>query len=228
MMRKPKNGLFITGTDTEVGKTYVTSLIAKALCDAGVKVGVYKPVASGCSLRNEELISEDAERLWVAAGKPKTLGDVTPQRFAAPLAPNVAAKKEGKRVDAELLRRGLEVWKASDFVLVEGVGGLMSPISDDDLVKDVAVDFGFPLVVVVPNVLGCINQTLLTLTAARDHGLMVAGIVLNDMKPSAADESCDTNRSEIERLADVPVLADVHFGATEIEIAAFGRALNGV
>ena len=145
MVREAINGLFITGTDTEVGKTFVTSLIARASREKGANVGVYKPVASGCMLRGDDLFSEDAEQLWIAAGRPKTLGDVTPQRFAAPLAPNIAAKAEGKRIDAELLRSGLEAWRDSDVVLVEGVGGLMSPISDDDLVRDLAVDFGFPL-----------------------------------------------------------------------------------
>ena len=138
-----------------------------------------------------------------------------------PLAPNIEARVEGKRIDAELLRSGLDAWKDSDVVLVEGVGGLMSPISDDDLVRDLAVDFGFPLLVVVPNVLGCINQTLLTLLAAQQSGLSVAGIVLNDVK-LRADESCATNRDEIERLTDVPVLAGLCFGAKEIEVSALG------
>lgn len=212
MTENINKGLFVTGTGTEVGKTYVTSLIAKGLYEAGVRVGVYKPVASGCIWRGDKLFSEDAEKLWLAAGKPKTLDQVTPQRFAAALAPNVAAREEGKEVDADLLRRGLSSWSDSDFVLVEGVGGLLSPISEDELVAVLAVDIDLPLLVVVDNRLGCINQTLLTLNAAEKYGLDVSGIVLNDVTHSA-DESATSNRSEIERLTDVPVLDHVKYGA---------------
>lgn len=220
MLKKTENGLFIVGTDTEVGKTFVTCLLARSLSRQGVRIGVYKPVASGCVRRGESLISEDGERLWAAANHPRTLTDVVPQQFAAPLAPNVAAKQEGKAVDSELLRRGLTVWADSDFMLVEGIGGLFSPISDRDLVSDLAIDFGYPLLVVVPNVLGCINQTLLTIRAAETSGLRVKGIVLNNVNPDF-DESCDTNRAEIMRQTDVPILAHVEFGANDLPIGSF-------
>src|SRR3954470_17219120 len=138
-------GLFISGTGTGVGKTYVAALIARALRESGLRVGVYKPVASGCELRNGELVSPDAISLWTAAGQPRTLEEVCPQRFAAPLAPHLAARAEGRRVDANLLRAGIEPWReASDIVLVEGAGGLMSPIGDDDYNADLADVFGYP------------------------------------------------------------------------------------
>src|SRR3954465_15499285 len=133
-------GLFITGTSTGVGKTYVGALVARALRDAGKRVGVYKPVASGCEMRGGELVSPDAVALWEAAGRPGTLGHVCPQCFAAPLAPHLAARAEGRRVNSELLRNRIEFWRTtSDVVLVEGAGGLMSPISDQDYNANLAV-----------------------------------------------------------------------------------------
>jgi len=214
-MKNPEKGLFIAGTDTDVGKTYVASLLAKSLLSKGTRVGVYKPIASGCFNDNGHLRSEDAWQLWHAAGRPKTLHDVTPQCFAAALAPNLAARKENKSVDRKLLRSGIEVWSDREVVLVEGVGGLMSPISDEDLVADVAVDFGYPIIVVVPNVLGAINQTLQILVVAQKYNLDVAGIVINDVCETN-DESAESNRAEIERLVTVPILAQVAFGATQI------------
>jgi dethiobiotin synthetase len=160
-------GLFITGTDTEVGKTYVAALIARAMAAAGRKVGVYKPAASGCRREADDLVADDAVAIWEAAGRPGELERVCPQRFEAALAPHLAAEAEGRQVDADLLRTGIEYWQQqSDIILVEGVGGLMSPISKDDYVADLADEFGFPLVVVSPNKLGTINATLQTLIAA--------------------------------------------------------------
>jgi dethiobiotin synthetase len=167
MADSPIPGLFITGTDTGVGKTHVACRIAGWLARAGYRVGVYKPAASGCTVQDGHLVADDAVQLWQAAGRPGDLDQVCPQRFLAPLAPPLAARAEGRRVDADLLRSGLEVWKrCSDIVLVEGAGGLMSPLGDEDYVADLAFDCGFPLIVVAPNVLGVINQTLQTLITA--------------------------------------------------------------
>ena len=201
-------GLFITGTNTEVGKTYVAACIARQLVAEGKRVGVYKPVASGCRNVDGKLVSDDAKMLWEAAGKPRSLAEVSPQLFEAPLAPHRAAEVEGKTVDCELLRDGLKCWlRGFDIVLVEGVGGLMSPISADDYNAGLAAEFGFPLLVVSPNELGTINQTLQTLITAATYaeGLPVAGIVLNDVQ-SNADASIATNREEIETRAIAPLL----------------------
>jgi len=203
-------GLFITGTDTNVGKTYVTALIARQLVAAGKRVGVYKPAASGCA--GDE--TDDPFVLWDAAGRPATIAAVCPQRFAAPLAPHLAARAEGKEVDVALLRTGIDFWRScSDIILVEGIGGLMSPVSDDEYVADLARDFGFPLIVIAPNTLGVINQTLQTLITAatfRD-GLTVAGIVLND-RPSSRNESdmsTQSNAAELAARCVPPILATV-------------------
>jgi dethiobiotin synthetase len=210
-------GLFITGTGTGVGKTYVAALIATELRRQGKRVGVYKPAASGCDRRNGELVSADAVAMWDAAGRPGTLAAVCPQLFEAPLAPHLAARAEGKRIDQQLLRSGIEVWgQTSDIVLVEGAGGLMSPISDEDYNADLAAEFGLPLVVVAANVLGTINATLQTLITASTYcdGLPVAGVVLNSPQRVVGDPSRDSNRDELERRCVPTVLAEVEFGGT--------------
>lgn len=208
-------GLFITGTDTSVGKTYVAALIARSLAAAGRRVGVYKPVASGCHIELSRIDSPDAVALWEAAGRPGELAHVCPQQFAAPLAPHLAARAEGRTVDPQLLRSGLDYWrKRSDFVLVEGAGGLLSPVSDDEYNADLAAEFGYPLVVVSANVLGTINATLQTLVAARTFhaGLAVAGVVLNNPVLRPNDPSTASNRDELARRCDAPLLAEVHYG----------------
>ena len=220
MSRKPVRGLFITGTDTEIGKTYVSVLMARSLAAAGRRVGVYKPAASGCSRQGDRLVSDDALALWLAAGSPGTLAEVCPQVFAAPLAPHLAAAAEGRQLDAALLRSGVDVWlDRSEIVLVEGAGGLMSPLGEDEFVADLAYDLGFPLVVVARNALGTINHVLQTLIAAatfRD-GLNVAGIVLNETGPRGADSSLLHNAAEIRRLAVPPLLAETGYQASAFD-----------
>ena len=201
--------MFITGTDTEVGKTYVAALIVKQLVAAGHRVGAYKPVASDCIADGRQLVSEDAVALWEAAGRPLSLDAVCPRRFQAPLAPHLAARSEGRELDAEALRRGIEPWADEcDVIIVEGAGGLMSPISDDEYFADLAYDFGYPSVVVAPNVIGAINQSLSALIAATCFrgGLPLAGIVLNDSRSFDDDPSIESNREEIASRALAPVL----------------------
>lgn len=205
-------GLFITGTDTGVGKTYVTAAIAGQLVAAGNCVGVYKPAASGCGFDE----TDDPQVLWDAAGRPGEFDQVCPQQFAAPLAPHLAARAEGREVDADLLRSGLDYWRArSDIVLVEGIGGLMSPVTDDEYVADLAHDFGFPLIVVAPNALGVINQTLQTLITAatfRD-GLHIGGVILNGLNPNdtGQDASLSSNGQELANRCRVPLLAQLEW-----------------
>jgi dethiobiotin synthetase len=230
MSGQQTRGLFVAGTDTEVGKTYVASCIAAALHRQGHRVGVYKPAASGCRVGDGQRFSDDAVALWEAAGRPRSLADVCPQQFLAPLAPPQAAREEGREVDGALLRSGLSKWlRDFDIVLVEGVGGLMSPISEEDYVADLAAEFGFPLIVVAPNVLGVINQTLQTLITAatfRD-GLEIAGVVLNHVRPpSENDPSIASNRGLLEQRCVPPILAELGWEADRFDVAVdwFGLA----
>src|SRR5690349_17439648 len=193
-------GLFITGTDSGVGKTYVAARIAAALAAPGPRVGVYKPAASGCQTVGGELVSEDAVSLWNGAGRPGELARVCPQRFAAPLAQHLAAREAGAEISPELLRGGLDYWRErSDVLVVEGAGGLMSPMSTDNYVADLAADFGFPLIVVADNSLGTIHRTLSTLVVAATcgNGLDVAGVILNEPHPERRDPSAALNLAEL-------------------------------
>jgi dethiobiotin synthetase len=174
-------------------------------------VGVYKPAATGGdpALPHEQ----DAWRLWDAAGRPGAIADVCPQVFAPPLAPYLAARAEGAEIDQRLLIDGIGVWSDYDLVLVEGLGGLMSPVTANLYVADLAAEFRLPLVVVARNQLGVINQTLQTLIAAETfrEPLKVAGIVLNDAAASASDPSVPSNAAELRRHCHCPLLAEVRW-----------------
>ena len=225
---RPAHGLFITGTNTEVGKTYVASQIAAALRKQGIRVGVYKPVASGCRIVDGKLTSDDAVELWTAAGKPLDLDAVCPQRFAKPIAPHLAAKAEGREADFDQMLCGLERWANFDLVIVEGAGGLMSPVADDWYSADLALECSYPVVVVAANRLGVINETLQTLITAstfRD-GLDVRGVVLNGVTQGedggAEDESLESNWTELQSRSVPPCLCRVthscrnHFTSSSI------------
>lgn len=218
-MDRKTPGLFVTGTNTEVGKTYVSAVIVRPLVTMGYAVGVYKPIATGCRRENGELISDDAVELWQAAGCPGSLNNVCPQRFEAPLAPHLAAQRMGRDINGELLRSGLRVWQeASEIVLVEGAGGLMSPVAKNEYVIDLAEEFGYPLVIVAPNSLGVINQVLQTIFTARFRsGLTVAAVVLNDLRPQPADLSQDSNYAELQARCGVRIVAQLRYAGTEIE-----------
>jgi dethiobiotin synthetase len=181
-------GLFVTGTDTGVGKTAASVAIVKALLAAGRRVGAYKPVASG--IPAADAIGGDPMRLWDAAGRPFSPDAVCPQVFGAAMAPPHAAALEGRRVDERLLRDGLACWSTtSDIVVVESAGGLFSPLGDNTLGVDLARDLGLPLVVVDSSRLGAIGRTLATVRAARADGVTIAACILSEVSPPAADGS---------------------------------------
>lgn len=180
-------GLFVAGTDTGVGKTAVAVAIVKSLLqgrslDGKLRVGVYKPVASG--VHPSTVDASDAGQLWEAAGRPLSLAAVCPQQFLAPISPPASARAEGRCVDEQRLRDGFAVWqRASDIVIVEGAGGLFSPLTDTLLNADLARDLNLPLVVVDTPRLGAIGRTLAVVEAAAARGLQVAAVVLSQVEP---------------------------------------------
>jgi dethiobiotin synthetase len=202
-------GLFITGTDTGVGKTYVAVRAIAALRARGVRVGAYKPAASGSVPDPEGPVWDDLLCLRAALGNDVAVERICPQQFHAPLAPPVAARQEGREVDATLLRTGLDWWRErADFVVVEGAGGLLSPLTATESVADIAIAFGFPLVIVARRTLGTINHTLLTVEAARARNLDVAGIVINEPDPRLpGDASVESNPRELAERCRAPILA---------------------
>ncbi len=209
-------GLFVTGTDTEVGKTLVAGAIARHLRKRGRRVAVFKPAASGCRRDRGQLVSSDAEFLAACADSGDPLSDIAPLRFAAPLAPNVAAQREGTPIDLEVMFDAYRrVTAEADLVIVEGVGGLLCPLSDELWVVHLARLMHLPLVIVSRAGLGTINHTLLTLHAARSAGLYVAGVVVNRYPPDLLvdlQQGCVSGWAE-----DLSILTNPH------QIAARGR-----
>ena len=176
-------GIFVTGTDTEVGKTHFACRYIRGLVKQGVDVGVYKPVASG--FKREEHQS-DASRLHRSLGdwgSKYRLEEINPQYFLAPLAPPLAAQAEERIIDESLLEQGASrLLEKCDFLVVEGAGGLFSPMTWALTNADLALRLGFDLVIVTENRLGCIHQILSTVKAAQSVGLTIRSVVLNQIR----------------------------------------------
>lgn len=207
-------GLFVTGTDTGVGKTVVTCALAAALREQGARrVGVMKPLSTGCRRDREGLVSEDAEALAFFADARHPLDVINPVRFQPPLAPAVAAEATGQSIDFREIWRNLAVIDAeSDVMLVEGVGGAMVPIDPDRprvTVLDLAAAVGYPVLVVARAGLGTLSHTALTVRALQSAGLRVTLIAMNGYEPDvarASDPSMASNRVWLEKLTGVKVL----------------------
>jgi dethiobiotin synthetase len=203
-------GLFVTATDTGVGKTVIASAIANWFHRRGQRVGVCKIAATGCERRGDNLVSEDAESLARAVGWRYSLETICPIRYAEPLAPAVAAERSGIPLDWSLLQSSLDTLASqSDLLIVEGVGGVMVPMDDRHMVLDVARCLRLPTVVVARAGLGTINHTLLTVSALRDAGVPVTGVVLNQYPMEHADAAEQTNPVAIEKWGRVDVLCRV-------------------
>ncbi|MEA3405416.1 MAG: dethiobiotin synthase [Pseudomonadota bacterium] len=176
-------GFFITGTDTDVGKTYVSGCIAHTLIESGVTVIPRKPIASGCIKQSDgSLLSEDALFLQQACQSPDSLDKICPNQFEPPISPQTAIEQAGLFISTQDL---IEVCqppkqaKEKEVYLVEGAGGFYSPLCSDGLNEDLAKALELPVILVVKNELGCINHTLLTLNAIKQAGLKTLCIVLN-------------------------------------------------
>ena len=203
-------GLFITATDTEVGKTVVAGAIAQWFHRRGFRVGVCKPVATGCVRRREGLVSEDAEFLAHCADAPGPLDLICPQRYVEPLAPAVAAERTGQPLDWKEIDRAIaEISSTSDIIIVEGIGGLMVPLDLKHTVLDLAKWLKLPTVIVTRANLGTINHTLLTANTLRAAGVKLAGVVVNRYPAESASIAEETNSRAIERWGKVPVLTIV-------------------
>ena len=205
----PLPGLFITGTDTGVGKTIVAGAIADWFRRHGSRVAVLKPVATGCVRRREGLVSEDAEFLAHCADARHPLDLICPQRYAEPLAPAVAAERAGQPVDWASVQRSIDLMaRDSDVLIVEGVGGVMVPLDDRHTVLDLIGWLKLPAVVVTKPGLGTINHTVLTANALRPV-IKPAGIVVNRYPAEQAGVAEETNLRALEKWSRVPLLCVV-------------------
>lgn len=216
-------GVFVTGTDTEVGKTFIAGAIAVSLRKLGLRVEPFKPAASGCRRTAVGLVSEDAEFLAACCEAQRPLAEITPLRYREALAPNVAASRAGLEVDLDAVFRAYARLASSpvDAAVVEGVGGLLCPLANDFWVIHLAKLLDLPVVIVARAGLGTINHTLLTIHAARSAGLHVAGVIINryalDTPPTpVANEShgdaitaMETNPQQIADRGNVPILAQI-------------------
>lgn len=202
MSGEPLRGLFVTGTDTGVGKSVLAAAICAALAQRGERVAAFKPVVTG---------TDDPPGDWprdhelLAAQTGQQPGEVTPRTFGPAVSPHLAAEMAGEVVDPQgLATAARSAADGADVLVCEGVGGLMVPLARDYLVRDLAVELGLPLVVAARPGLGTISHTLLTVSAARDAGLPVAGVVITPW-PVEPDALSASNRETIERLSGVTV-----------------------
>lgn len=212
-------GIFITGTDTGVGKTVVASALARVLRNNGLNVGVMKPVTSGCHEEGGVLHSDDANLLAWGAGIDQVSRDMAPYMLRLPIAPGEAARLEGVLIDFKIIGDSFARLAARhDFLIVEGAGGLMVPLAGELLVADLVRSLSLPILVVARPGLGTVNHTLLTCFCARKLGITVSGVIINNFpaKPGVAEESAPRL---ISSLAGVPVLGILpHLEGNEREI----------
>ncbi len=202
MQGQIQQGVFVTGTDTDVGKTWVGQMIIRQLCGSGVHVIPRKPVESGWQ---DDVEKTDAWLLAHAAGKEEELELVCPNRFQAAVSPVRAAALEGKSLQiSEVKQQCLEGVNLDDFLYVEGAGGFFSPLVNDGLNADLAKELGLPVLLVAEDKLGCINHILLSIAAIESYGLPVKGIVLNARK-KADNQAVMNNLEDLQGLVSAPV-----------------------
>lgn len=182
-----KHAVFVTGTDTDVGKTLISAALVYAGAQRGLTSVGLKPVAAGCRQEGGRLISGDVELLQAAASVQLAPELINPYAFEPPLAPHIAAKQAGQRIEFSVIAAAVKQARAqADFVVVEGVGGFRVPLGPDLDTADLAQMLGLPLVLVVGMRLGCLNHALLTAEAIAARGLMLAGWVANGIDPDMA------------------------------------------
>jgi dethiobiotin synthetase len=203
---------FLTGTDTDVGKTYVACLLIRALRRAGLDTIGLKPICCGDR--------SDAKLLHSAAGGEIDIEDVNPVWLKIPASPYAATICEQRDVEMEKIiatfRRLRGRYRS---IIIEGVGGWLVPIRKDYFVADLAAEFGLPVVVVVRDRIGALNHLLLTLEAIRSRGLACGGIILNQMDGPLDLPATATNKAVIEEINGGPILLEVSHGQREIELA---------
>lgn len=203
-------GFFITGTSTEVGKTFVTALLLRAYRSAGIDAVGYKPVTCGSR--------EDAEQLRAACDGELTLDEINPLAYQVPAAPMAAAMIENRPVDwAAMLAGARHLEEKYPMVLVEGVGGWKVPCLANRTMADFAVELGWPVILVIDNRLGALNHVLLTLESIENHGLACRGLVLNQPRETR-DAASISNAAILSQMTDVPVLTEIMHDQSELPL----------
>jgi dethiobiotin synthetase len=212
-------GIFITGTDTGVGKTVVACALVRALRAQGARVAVMKPVASGAVRTSAGLRNADAMALIQAAGMAADYPDVNPYCFEPAISPHIAAKEARIEVDTGVIRRKFDALAAeSDWVVVEGAGGWLAPISEHQTMADLAWALSVPAVMVVGLKLGCLNHAQLTRLAIEAKGVSLAGWIASEVDPAMMRTAA--NLAALERLlGERPLAVLPHLGDAQAAIA---------
>lgn len=211
-LSKCKNkGFFITGTDTDIGKTVVSGGILSLLNQSGFAACGFKPLASGCLKVGNALISEDGRFLHTFSCSGIPLAQVSPVCFFDSITPLAAAGKTNQPIQWDIIAHALNsIQSPSTSIVVEGVGGVYAPLDDHYTVLDMMVELQLPVVVVAQNKIGTINHTLLTVNACLQAGLSVAAVVINEVEKSD-DISSETNIDLIRSFIDVDVIISVPY-----------------
>ena len=195
------NGVFITGTDTGVGKTVISCALAALLNKRLVNTGVMKPIETGCNYKKGELFPKDAANLKTYSKTSDRLEDISPCRFKSPLAPMAASIVEGKKVNLKKIKISFEhIKRIHDFLIIEGIGGLLVPITKNFLVSDLIKSFNLPVIIVCHPGLGTLNHTLLTFREAKRSNLKIKGLVINNYDYKSRNLAYRTNPKIIENL----------------------------
>lgn len=222
-MRQIKKRYFIAGTDTDAGKTMVAcALLAKARSQ-GLTTAAVKPLAAGCIDTKEGLRNDDAEQLLAQCTLPLYYEQVNPVAFMEPIAPHIAAQKQGQRMQVDRLTGFTSgvLMQGANFTLVEGVGGWRVPINERETLADLAIDLSIPVILVVGMRLGCINHALLTVEAIARDGLELAGWVANCIDPQMAELAANVDtlqhRVQAPMLGLVPNLSDINEASERVE-----------
>lgn len=224
-------GVFVTGTDTGVGKTVIAAALAAWCRGQGMDVGVMKPVATGLRRMGRRWISDDTRRLATAAGTDDAWSLITPVRYRAPLAPSVAARRVGRPVSLRAIQAAFRVLRRRHEVLiVEGIGGALVPLTRRVMTADLACALRLPALIIARAGLGTINHTLLTVEALRRRRVPIIGIILNAESSRAASSLAGrTNPAALRRLLRVPIFGPVPFApgrAQHPDAAWLERALG--
>jgi dethiobiotin synthetase len=211
-------GLFVTGTDTEVGKTVVARLIVRSLVATGVRVAVMKPVAAGSLMTASGARNEDALGLIADSNVDMPYETVNPYCLDAPVSPHLAARDMGVSIELPRIRERFgALASVSDCVIVEGAGGWFAPLNDSDFIADLAAALNLPVLLVVGLRLGCLNHALLTAAAIRQRGLLLAGWIGNQIDPAFA-RMTDNLRTLEQHLGMAPIATLAH--ATSLALPA--------
>ncbi len=216
---------FITGTDTETGKTVASSALLQAASAAGLRTAGYKPVASGCEMTPEGVRNSDALALQRYSSVALSYEQVNPLAFMEPTSPHIVSAEEGRPISFRQLSAGLRALEEqAEWILTEGAGGWFTPLSETQTYADWVTEEQLPVILVVGVKLGCINHAMLTAAAVKAAGLPLAGWIANDIQaPGKRHQEYITS---LQQRIDAPFLGEIPWLQSEAQLADCGRYLT--